>query len=312
MMKKLMTVFFLTLTCFGFNPVLRLFQKTLNEEKTVYAALNNSAIAEIAAKPFVAGILNKPFDTALSNKSLVAETADESGDPRGDRETGPECNPMPKARPNKKTLNETFAETASSGSFNDGKITETALNELNESRPKCENCPECNPENKPHTDKKPLDKTFAEAASKRQNFKTQSAVSNIAAVEAATAAKPFGNAYKSLNDYHIEFFERNIIKKPVVTKYSKEEIEKMADDYGVDFYKMRVMLVVEAIYGMNGEKKDLGAIKKMSLPALAKVIFETKNKFFAALTPEEKAKYDAEYREQKNKTNLQYSEGKGV
>ncbi|MDR3263731.1 MAG: hypothetical protein LBT30_05410 [Clostridiales bacterium] len=115
----------------------------------------------------------------------------------------------------------------------------------------------------------------------------------------AAEIKPFTGVYKKLNDYYIEFFEQNIVKKPVVTKYSKEELEKMANEYGVDFYKMRVMLVVEAIYEMNGVKKDMKDIKKMSLPELTKTVYEAKNKFFASLTPEEKAKYDAEYKQRK-------------
>jgi hypothetical protein len=86
----------------------------------------------------------------------------------------------------------------------------------------------------------------------------------------------------------------------------------MAEEYGVDFYKMRVMLVVEAIYEMNGTKKDLNQIKKMSLPALTKIVFDAKNKFFSTLTPEEKAKFDAEYRNMKNKTALNYNDGKNV
>jgi hypothetical protein len=115
------------------------------------------------------------------------------------------------------------------------------------------------------------------------------------------------NVYRNLNDYYIEFFEKNIVKKPVVTKYSKEELEKMAGEYGVDFYKMRVMLVVEAIYEMNGTKKDLNQIKKMSVPELTKIVYNAKNKFFASLTPEEKAKFDAEHRNRKNKTDMKHS-----
>ncbi|MDR2090624.1 MAG: Spy/CpxP family protein refolding chaperone [Clostridiales bacterium] len=124
----------------------------------------------------------------------------------------------------------------------------------------------------------------------------------------AKPKKPFAGIYKNLKDYHIEFFERNIVKKPVVTKYSREELTKMAKDYGVDFYKMRVMLVVEAICEMNGTKKPLDQIKKMSFPELTKVVMDAKNKFFASLTPEEKAKFDAEYRNGKDKTTLRYAE----
>jgi hypothetical protein len=112
--------------------------------------------------------------------------------------------------------------------------------------------------------------------------------------------------YKGLNDYYIEFFEQNIVKKPVVTKYSKDGLTKIAKEYGVDFYKMRVMLVAQAIYEMNGTKKDLNQIKKISLPELTKLVLDTKNKFFASLSPEEKAEFDAEYRNRKNKTVLKY------
>jgi hypothetical protein len=131
----------------------------------------------------------------------------------------------------------------------------------------------------------------------------------------ACSAKPLSsilNVYRNLNDYYIDFFERNIVKKPVVTKYSKEELDKMAEKYGVDFYKMRVMLVVEAIYEMNGTKKDLNQIKKMSVPELTKIVFEAKNKFFATLTPEEKAKFDAEHRNGKSKNVLKYSSEQNV
>ncbi|MDR3292940.1 MAG: hypothetical protein LBT20_02420 [Clostridiales bacterium] len=120
---------------------------------------------------------------------------------------------------------------------------------------------------------------------------------------AATAAttKPLINVYKSLNDYYIEFFEKNIVKKQVVTQYSEADLKKLAEENGVDFYKMRVMLVVQAIYEKNNTPKELKEIKKMSVGQLTKVIYETKRSFFDSLTAEEKARFDREYREHKSK-----------
>ncbi|MDR1905545.1 MAG: hypothetical protein LBQ27_01315 [Clostridiales bacterium] len=127
------------------------------------------------------------------------------------------------------------------------------------------------------------------------------------AVAYSAESRPGISVYKNLKDYYIEFFEKNIIKRPVVTKYSKEELANMAKEYGVDFYKMRVMLIVEAIYDMNGVKKDLKEIKKMSLPELTKIIYEAKSKFFESLTPEEKAKFDEEYKSRKKNAALRYA-----
>jgi hypothetical protein len=180
----------------------------------------------------------------------------------------------------------------------------------------CDDCPNCqNRERKPQKTSLKNDEIFETSKDLLGEYADSGTQNQVSHSLQSCSAKPLSsilNVYKNLNDYYIEFFEQNIVKKPVVTKYSNEELTKMAAEYGVDFYKMRVMLVVEAIYEMNGTKKDLNQIKKMSVPELTRIIFDAKNKFFASLTPEEKAKFDAEHRNGKNKTALKYSSLKSV
>jgi hypothetical protein len=111
--------------------------------------------------------------------------------------------------------------------------------------------------------------------------------------------KPLINVYKTLNDYHIDFFEKNVVKKPVVSQYSKEQLEKMAAELGVDFFKVRVLLVAQELLAMNGEKKELSEINKMNNVELSKLLYGAKNEFFKSLSEEQKKTIEKEYKEWK-------------
>ena len=153
-----------------------------------------------------------------------------------------------------------------------------------EKRPR--KCPDCKP-------------SCPDCFNAKRSAKKAGAPYGVPVSAAAASLKPIINVYKNMNDYYIEFFEKNIAKKPVVTKYSKEELTNMAKEYGVDFYKMRVMLIIEAIYQAEGRPKALGEIKKMPASDMIKLIYETKNKYFDSLPKEERARIEAEYKARK-------------
>ena len=104
---------------------------------------------------------------------------------------------------------------------------------------------------------------------------------------------------KGLNGFFIKFFETRVAKKPIVSQYSDEELNKMAAEHGVDFYKLRTMLVVQELFKLKGENKELADIKNMRDGEMRKMLYEAKTKYFDPLSKEDKAQLEKEYKEWK-------------
>jgi len=102
-----------------------------------------------------------------------------------------------------------------------------------------------------------------------------------------------------LNGFFIKFFEEQVAKKPVVSKYTNEELGRMADEHKVDFYKLRTMLVVQELLNLKGESKELSEIKNMKDAEMRKLIYEAKSKYYDPLSKGEKEQLEKEYKEWK-------------